>query len=89
MTSPVSPIRPEGAQAARLKGRSVGVVHLEIESVVGDQGEEDVAGVDADAAEHAAVANVGPHPSELFEDVGAKRVTHGAARWTNGRTMSR
>src|SRR5437660_3370726 len=46
-------IGPEWTHAACLEVASIGVVDLEVECVVGDQGEEEVSRIDTDAPEHA------------------------------------
>src|SRR5207248_6764180 len=50
---PMLSVRSKWAHAARLEVGAIGVIHLQVERVIGDQGEKAIARVDADTAEHA------------------------------------
>jgi hypothetical protein len=54
--------------ASTLKVRSIRVVHLEIENILGDKSKEDGTGVDADATEHASCADVRDRATQLIYD---------------------
>lgn len=45
-------VRPEGPHAGGLVVGAVGVIDFEIKTIVGDDGEEQILEIDADAAEH-------------------------------------
>src|SRR5260370_1147634 len=62
----------ERDHAACFEVRSIGLVDLEVESIVGDQGEEQLARVDTDAAEHAPGADTWDDPAQLVNDEGSE-----------------
>src|SRR5437762_2772879 len=47
---PMLSVRSEWAHVARLEVGAIGLIHLQVERVIGDQGEKAIAGVDADTA---------------------------------------
>src|SRR2546421_13118672 len=63
---------PEWAHAARLEVGAIGLIHLQVERVIGDQGETAIARVDADTAEHAPGADTWDHPAQLVDDKGSE-----------------
>src|SRR5687767_7883466 len=67
----------ERAQPARLERGARRVVHLEVERIVVDEGEEEVAGVDPDAAEHALRPQAWCDAGELLEGESAESVADG------------
>src|SRR5207237_10595115 len=69
---PVPGVRWEWAHAARLEVAAIGLIHLQVERVIGDQGEKAFARVDADAAEHAPSADTWDHAAQLVDDEGSE-----------------
>src|SRR6185436_1930206 len=64
------------AEPAGFEIRPIRVIHLEIELVVVDQREKEVARVNPRSAEHAPGTDLRRHSAELVEDEGAKRRAH-------------
>src|SRR5205823_1234280 len=95
--SPIAPTsrRAEWAHAARLEVGAIGLIHLQVERVIGDQGEKAIAGVDADTAEHAPGADTWDHAAQLVDDERSearadwhKRSPAGVWRAPNGSRLS-
>jgi hypothetical protein len=60
-------VRPKGAHAFPLEVGPVGVVYLEVEGIVGDEGEEEIAAIDPNAAEHAAGPDIPNTAGQLLD----------------------
>src|SRR5436189_109393 len=69
---PMLGVRSKWAHAARLEVGAIGVIHLQVERVIGDQGEKAIARVDADTAEHAPGADTWDHAAQLVDDEGSE-----------------
>jgi len=69
---PMLGVRSKWAHAARLEVGAIGVIHLQVERVIGDQGEKAIARVDADTAEHAPAADTWDHAAQLVDDEGSE-----------------
>src|ERR1051325_249286 len=69
---PVLTVGSEWAHAARLEVGAIGLIHLQVERVIGDEGEEAIARVDADTAEHAPGADARDHTAQLVDDEGSE-----------------
>src|SRR5437588_4186608 len=69
---PMLSVRSDWAHVARLEVGASGVIHLQVERVIGDQGEKAIARVDADTAEHAAGADTWDHAAQLVGDEGSE-----------------
>src|SRR5438105_736582 len=65
-------VRSEWPHAARLEVGAIGLIHLQVEHIIGDQGEKAIARVDADAAEHAPGADTRDHAAQLVADEGSE-----------------
>jgi hypothetical protein len=79
--------RAKGAHAACLEIWAVRVVNLEVDGVVSDQSEEELAAVDPHPTEHGATAHAGRAARQLFEDEGFEAWTdahHDAAAYPAG-----
>jgi len=65
-------VRTERPHAATLKIGSIRIIDLEVQNIIGDQGEEERAGVDAYAAEHGSTAHGWNHSTQLIDDKGSE-----------------
>src|SRR2546429_1299504 len=69
---PMLSVRSEWAHVACLEVGAIGLIHLQVERVIGDQGEKAIARVVADTAEHAPGADTWDHAAQLVDDEGSE-----------------
>src|SRR5690349_2413975 len=65
-------VGPEWAHAPSLELRSSGIINLQIERVMSDQGKEHVARIDANPTKHAPGADLWEDATQLLDDEGSK-----------------
>src|SRR5204862_2666466 len=71
----VFPVGLEPPQAQALELWAIGIIHLEEKRIIGNECKKQLAGVDADSAEHAAGADLRYNPTQLINDERAKART--------------
>ena len=76
-------VRTERPHAATLEIWPIRIIDLEVENIIGDQRNEERAGVDADAAEHGSTAHGWNHSTQLIDDKGSEtRATLHDSTWS-------
>src|SRR4051812_29139518 len=68
----VGTVRPKRFHAAALEVGTSAVVYLEIERIIVDEREEQIATVDAKPTEHAPAPDIAHHPAELLQHEAAE-----------------
>lgn len=65
-------VRTERPHAATLKIGPIRIIDLEVKNIIGNEREEERAGVDTDAAEHGSAAHGWNHSTQLIDDKGSE-----------------
>ena len=65
-------VRTERPHPATLKIWPIRIIDLEVKNIIGNEREEERAGVDTDAAEHGSAAHGWNHSTQLIDDKGSE-----------------
>src|SRR5207302_11062307 len=77
----------ERSHSQPLELRAIGIIHLEVQRVIGKECEKQLAGIDADSAEHGTCAQLRHNTTQLINDECAEARTdrHTVIRFGGGR----